>query len=100
MTTVRITPGPSLMSCAEREEALKHLCAVRANLGFVPDRTMGEVAEQLQVSKSHLRKLFVEFRRTHKVRKTAAVSPVKIVLADEWRAQVAYFVANGNATKA
>lgn len=100
MTVARITPGPALITCAERQEALNHLCSVREDLGYVPDRTMGEIADLLQVSKSHLRKMLVEFRRTHTVRRKTESSPKKIVLEDEWRAQVAYFVANGNATKA
>lgn len=98
MTVTRLSTADR-STAGERREALKHLCSVRETHGYIPDRVMGEVAEMLQVSKSHLRKMLVEFRRTKKVRERPA-SPVKIVLDNEWRAQVAYFVAGGNATAA
>ena len=47
MTVTQLsTAGRSTNS--ERREALKHLCSVRENHGYIPDRVMGEVLEGLE----------------------------------------------------
>jgi len=82
-----------------RREALTHLAAVRTQLGYVPDRVIGEVADTLQVSKSHLRRMLREFQRTNTIRRRPPSSR-RMGLPDEHRAKVMYFVHKGNAAAA
>lgn len=81
-----------------RATILTHLVEIKDQHKAIPGDVLEECATSLDVTPGHLRRMIREFAALGRIPETAA-NPHKIEV-DEWRAQVAYFQAAGNAKKA
>lgn len=95
------SPAPtrrSLGVAAERDQKMRYLMQVWDELGHIPGEVRTDTARQLGVHEEHLARMFRTYRATGYVSARPG-STKKIMLPDEYRAKVAFFVNAGVITE-
>ncbi len=84
---------------AVRDAVVAHVVEVKANTGCIDADTRLDACARLGVTPRHLRRLVRDYEALGATRRRS-VRHQRIDLPDEWEAQVAYFLAAGNAVGA